>query len=696
MIATSRSTRSRRTARGRRTTPPRLAPITSCGAMARRSSLPVTITNCCNNYGPYQFPEKVIPLFATRALSGQSLPLYQSTENRREWLHVDDHCRAVEAVLERGRIGETYHVGSGREASITEIADAVLAAAGQPGSLKTIVPDRPGHDRRYLLDSSKIRGELGWEPEVPFDSGLEATVRWYGDEPGLVGAADRSLPGGRDLLAQTILPTGDRDRRAAGHMRVLVTGAGGQVGSRVVALLKERSAGRVRDPIDLVAADHLQLDVSNRDRVLAAICHFEPDLIIHPAAWTAVDACEADPDRAFGVNALGTRHVAEALDGSGPTSATSRPTTSSTVAPTAPYLEWDTPEPALGLRPLQARRRARARSRLDDRPDGMGRRPAAAPTWRRRCCAWRGRSRRSCASWMISVAARPSRPSWPPRSSSSPLARRPGVFHVTNQGATTWFGFAREVLRCAGRRSRRAWSRSQPLSSTRRARHRGRPTPCSTTPRCVSRGRRSCRTGDEVHRAARPRAAIDAAGGATGSCDRRQLQRRRGAGAVRRQPEGRRRRRAGRGGQPVIRRLGGLVAPGRPRPEGDRVCQEPRLRRRCEPRRGLDHGSVPAHLQSGPRGRARARWDPCSPGWRRTTRSPSSVPFCASRRRGLPIGPGLPWAGRGASGTPASGCSGAATRGLVVIAISAQDQHRSRSADWVSGAFMAVRRVAFE
>lgn len=148
--------------------------------MARRSSSPVTITNCCNNYGPYQFPEKVIPLFATRALSGQSLPLYQSTENRREWLHVDDHCRAVEAVLERGRIGETYHVGSGREASITEIADAVLAAAGQPGSLKTIVPDRPGHDRRYLLDSSKIRGELGWEPEVPFDSGLEATVRWYG------------------------------------------------------------------------------------------------------------------------------------------------------------------------------------------------------------------------------------------------------------------------------------------------------------------------------------------------------------------------------------------------------------------------------------------------------------------------------------------------------------------------------------
>jgi dTDP-glucose 4,6-dehydratase len=148
-------------------------------AYSETFELPVTITNCCNNYGPYQFPEKVIPVFATRALLGQSLPLYQSTENRREWLHVDDHCRAVEAVLERGRVGETYHVGSGREASIAEIADAVLAAAGQPESLKTIVPDRPGHDRRYLLDSSKIRRELGWEALVPFESGLEATVDWY-------------------------------------------------------------------------------------------------------------------------------------------------------------------------------------------------------------------------------------------------------------------------------------------------------------------------------------------------------------------------------------------------------------------------------------------------------------------------------------------------------------------------------------
>jgi dTDP-glucose 4,6-dehydratase len=140
-----------------------------------------TITNCCNNYGPFQFPEKVIPLFTTRALEDRALPLYSSTQNRREWLHVDDHCRAIEAVLQRGRIGETYHVGSGVEASIEEIADLVLGALGKPATLKEVVPDRPGHDRRYLLDSSKISRELGWEPIVDFRAGLAGTVEWYAE-----------------------------------------------------------------------------------------------------------------------------------------------------------------------------------------------------------------------------------------------------------------------------------------------------------------------------------------------------------------------------------------------------------------------------------------------------------------------------------------------------------------------------------
>jgi dTDP-glucose 4,6-dehydratase len=141
--------------------------------------LPITITNCSNNYGPFQFPEKVIPLFVTNALDDAELPLYASTQNKREWLHVRDHCRAIELVLERGRVGETYNVGSGVEKSIEEIADAVLRFTGKPESLKTIVPDRPGHDRRYLLDSSKLRRELGWEPEIEFEDGMRETVAWY-------------------------------------------------------------------------------------------------------------------------------------------------------------------------------------------------------------------------------------------------------------------------------------------------------------------------------------------------------------------------------------------------------------------------------------------------------------------------------------------------------------------------------------
>jgi dTDP-glucose 4,6-dehydratase len=141
--------------------------------------LQTTITNCSNNYGPFQFPEKVIPLFVTNALDDRPLPMYESTRNKREWLHVRDHCRAIELVLAEGEPGGTYNVGSGVEASIEEIADRVLELTGKPESLKTIVPDRPGHDRRYLLDSTKLGRELGWQPEIGFEDGLRETVEWY-------------------------------------------------------------------------------------------------------------------------------------------------------------------------------------------------------------------------------------------------------------------------------------------------------------------------------------------------------------------------------------------------------------------------------------------------------------------------------------------------------------------------------------
>jgi len=148
-------------------------------AYSETFGLQTTITNCSNNYGPFQFPEKVIPLFVTNALDERPLPMYSSTQNKREWLHVRDHCSAIDLVLARGEPGATYNVGSGVEASIEEIADRVLELTGKPESLKTIVPDRPGHDRRYLLDSSKLRRELGWEPEIGFEDGLRETVEWY-------------------------------------------------------------------------------------------------------------------------------------------------------------------------------------------------------------------------------------------------------------------------------------------------------------------------------------------------------------------------------------------------------------------------------------------------------------------------------------------------------------------------------------
>ncbi len=141
--------------------------------------LSVTITNSANTYGAWQHPEKVIPLFTTNALEDKPLPLYRQSGNRREWLHVDDHCAAIESVLTRGRVGETYNVGTGEERSIEELADAVLGVLGKSSSLKTYVMDRPGHDRRYLLDHAKIQRELGWSPRIGFAHGLAATIRWY-------------------------------------------------------------------------------------------------------------------------------------------------------------------------------------------------------------------------------------------------------------------------------------------------------------------------------------------------------------------------------------------------------------------------------------------------------------------------------------------------------------------------------------
>ena len=160
--------------------------------------LPVLITNCSNNYGAFQFPEKLIPLMILNGLEGRPLPIYGDGGNVRDWLHVDDHCAGILLVLGKGRLGEKYNVGGGSERTNVEIVDGICEAleaccpaASNPAlkgssyrALKTFVPDRPGHDRRYAIDATKIRRELGWTPRHTFEDGLRGTVRWYLDHRG--------------------------------------------------------------------------------------------------------------------------------------------------------------------------------------------------------------------------------------------------------------------------------------------------------------------------------------------------------------------------------------------------------------------------------------------------------------------------------------------------------------------------------
>jgi dTDP-glucose 4,6-dehydratase len=142
--------------------------------------VPVLITRASNNYGPCQFPEKVIPLFITNAIDDRPLPLYGDGLNERDWLHVLDHCRAVDLLIDAGMNGEVYNIGGGNGVANAVLTRRILDVLGKPASLIRHVPDRPGHDRRYSLDTSKLQS-LGWRPEVPFDDGLAETVAWYRD-----------------------------------------------------------------------------------------------------------------------------------------------------------------------------------------------------------------------------------------------------------------------------------------------------------------------------------------------------------------------------------------------------------------------------------------------------------------------------------------------------------------------------------
>ena len=141
--------------------------------------LPVNITRCSNNYGPYQFPEKLIPLMINNCLHDKPLPVYGDGMQIRDWLHVQDHCSAIATVLEKGREGEIYNIGGNNEKANIEIVKLILAALGKEETLIQHVKDRPGHDRRYAIDNTKITTELGWRPQYTFEQGIEETIWWY-------------------------------------------------------------------------------------------------------------------------------------------------------------------------------------------------------------------------------------------------------------------------------------------------------------------------------------------------------------------------------------------------------------------------------------------------------------------------------------------------------------------------------------
>ena len=148
-------------------------------AYCRTFGLPVTISRCSNNYGPYQFPEKLIPLMIANALADKPLPVYGKGENVRDWLYVEDHCAAIDLIVRRGREGEIYNIGGHNERTNLQVVKTILKELDKPESLIRFVTDRPGHDLRYAIDPAKIHAELGWLPETTFDEGIRKTVRWY-------------------------------------------------------------------------------------------------------------------------------------------------------------------------------------------------------------------------------------------------------------------------------------------------------------------------------------------------------------------------------------------------------------------------------------------------------------------------------------------------------------------------------------
>jgi len=202
-------------------------------------NVPVVITRASNNYGPNQFPEKIIPLFITNALEDQGVPLYGDGLNERDWLHVSDHCRAVDLLVERGVPGDVYNIGGGNHVRNVDLTRQILSILGKPESLIAPVQDRLGHDRRYSLDTTKLQA-LGWQPRVPFEQGLRETVDWYRNNEWWWRPIKRTMRSSAATIRTSTARLGP-DR----HVASLITGASGFAGSHLLDLLLART-GRPR------------------------------------------------------------------------------------------------------------------------------------------------------------------------------------------------------------------------------------------------------------------------------------------------------------------------------------------------------------------------------------------------------------------------------------------------------------------
>ncbi len=293
-------------------------------AYHRTYGLPVTISRCSNNYGPYHFPEKLIPLMIANALADKPLPVYGEGLNVRDWLYVEDHCKAIDLIIHNGRVGEVYNVGGHNEKQNIDIVKIICKELGKPESLITHVGDRKGHDMRYAIDPTKIHNELGWLPETKFEDGIKKTIQWYLDnrdwwETIISGEYQNYYDKMYSKPLSNNRLTGGRNR-----MKFFVTGVGGQLGHDVMNELLGRGHegvgsdiqkiySGVADGSEVTKAPYVSLDITDKEAVEKTITEIHPDAVIHCAAWTAVDLAEDEEkqEKVRAINAGGTQNIAE-------------------------------------------------------------------------------------------------------------------------------------------------------------------------------------------------------------------------------------------------------------------------------------------------------------------------------------------------------------------------------------------------